>query len=91
MKWRINVGKPYLASYEMTRLIARDYVEASAMVKMLLDLLARSEDGTEVITVEPYSDEKEAPDGEDQEQGKKEGTTSFADMLSQKAENVQKL
>lgn len=93
MKWKISIGKSYLASYEMTRLIARDYIEASAMVKMLLDLLARSEDGTEVITVEPYVEQEKAPDGEHQEhrEEKKSEGISFDEMVSQEAENVQEL
>lgn len=94
MKWRINVGKPYLASYEMTRLIASDYIEAASMTKMLLDLLARSESGAEVITVEPYPEEKEAPDGEHQEHKrveKSEGMPSFSGILAQEGEDVQKL
>lgn len=93
MKWRINVGKPYLASYEMTRLIARDYVEAAAMTKMLLDLLARSEDKSMLITIEPYLEEEKAPDGEHQEhteENKPEGK-SFEMMVTQEAGNVQEL
>ena len=93
MKWRINVGKPYLASYEMTRLIARDYVEAAAMTKMLLDLLARSEDKSMLITIEPYLEEEKAPDGEHQEHGeeKKPEGKSFEMMVTQEAGNVQEL
>ena len=93
MKWRINVGKPYLASYEMTRLIARDYVEAAAMTKMLLDLLARSDDKSMLITIEPYLEEEKAPDGEHQEhteENKPEGK-SFEMMVTQEAGNVQEL
>lgn len=93
MKWRINVGKPYLASYEMTRLIARDYVEAAAMTKMLLDLLARSDDKSILITIEPYLEEEKAPDGEHQEhteENKSEGK-SFEMMVTQEAGNVQEL
>ena len=93
MKWRINVGKPYLASYEMTRLIARDYVEAAAMTKMLLDLLARSDDKSMLITIEPYLEEEKAPDGEHQEhrEEKKPEGKSFEMMITQEAENVQEL
>lgn len=93
MKWRINVGKPYLASYEMTRLIARDYVEAAAMTKMLLDLLARSDDKNMLITIEPYLEEEKAPDGEHQEHGeeKKPEGKSFEMMITQEAGNVQEL
>lgn len=93
MKWRINVGKPYLASYEMTRLIARDYVEAAAMTKMLLDLLARSDDKSMLITIEPYLEEEKAPDGEHQEHGeeKKPEGKSFEMMITQEAGNVQEL
>ena len=93
MKWRINVGKPYLASYEMTRLIARDYVEAAAMTKMLLDLLARSDDKSILITIEPYLEEEKAPDGEHQEHGeeKKLEGKSFEMMITQEVGNVQEL
>ena len=89
MKWRINVGKPYLASYEMTRLIARDYVEAAAMTKMLLDLLARSDDKSMLITIEPYLEEEKAPDGEHQEHGeeKKPEGKSFEMMITREEEN----
>lgn len=90
MKWRINVGKPYLASYEMTRLIARDYVEAAAMTKMLLDLLARSEDKSMLITIEPYLEEEKAPAGEQQEPKASEEITS-AEIVPQEAGNVQEL
>ena len=92
MKWRVNFGKSFHAPYEMTHLIARDYIEASAMVKMLLDLFARSEDGSEVITIEPYLEEK-APDGEHQEHGeeKKPEGKSFEMMITQEVENVQEL
>ncbi len=93
MKWRVNFGKSFHASYEMTHLIARDYIEASAMVKMLLDLFARSEDGSEVITIEPYLEEEKAPDGEHQEhteENKPEGK-SFEMMVTQEAGNVQEL
>ena len=89
MKWRVNFGKSFHASYEMTHLIARDYIEASAMVKMLLDLFARSEDGSEVITIEPYLEEEKAPDGEHQEhteENKSEGK-SFEMMVTQEVEN----
>ena len=93
MKWRINFGKSFHASYEMTHLIARDYIEASAMVKMLLDLFARSEDGSEVITIEPYRDEEKAPDGEHQErmEEKKPEGKSFEMVITQEGENVQEL
>ena len=89
MKWRVNFGKSFHASYEMTHLIARDYIEASAMVKMLLDLFARSEDGSEVITIEPYLEEKKAPDGEHQEhtEENKPEEKSFEMMVTQEVEN----
>lgn len=90
MKWRVNFGKSFHASYEMTHLIARDYIEASAMVKMLLDLFARSEDGSEVITIEPYLEEEKAPAGEQQEPKASEEITS-AEIVPQEAGNVQEL
>jgi hypothetical protein len=63
------------------------------MVKMLLDLFARSEDGSEVITIEPYLEEEKAPDGEHQEHGeeKKPEGKSFEMMITQEGENVQEL
>lgn len=90
MKWRINFGKSFHASYEMTHLIARDYIEASAMVKMLLDLFVRSEDGSEVVTIEPYLEEEKAPAGEHQEPKASEEITS-AEIVPQEAGNVQEL
>jgi hypothetical protein len=56
-------------------------------------LFARSEDGSEVITIEPYLEEEKAPDGEHQEhtEENKPEEKSFEMMISQEAENVQEL